>query len=41
LEVAKEELEFYQKKKYPIFIAKGNKGNLIGYQVCKIQDNLI
>ena len=41
LEAAEEELEFYQKKKYPIFIAEGDKGNLIGYHVCKIQDNII
>ena len=41
LEAAKEELEFYQKKKYPIFVAEGSKNNLIGYHVCKIQEDVI
>ena len=41
LKAAEEELEFYQKKKYPIFIAEETKGNLIGFHVCKIHDNII
>jgi L-amino acid N-acyltransferase YncA len=41
LKAAKEELEFYQEKKYPIFVAEGNNDNLIGYHVCKIQDNIV
>jgi L-amino acid N-acyltransferase YncA len=41
LEAAKDELEFYQKKKFPIFVAEGNENKLIGYHVCKIQDDII
>ena len=41
LKAAKEELEHYQKNKYPIFVAEGDKDNLIGYHVCRIHDNII
>ena len=41
LKAAEEELEFYCKKEYPIFIAEGDKGNLIGFHVCKIQEDII
>ena len=41
LKAAEEELEFYLKKEYPIFIAEGNKGNLLGFHVCRIQDEII
>ena len=38
---AQEELEFYKIKKYPIFVAEGDKGKLLGFHVCKIQDKVI
>ncbi|MFX1500150.1 MAG: GNAT family N-acetyltransferase [Promethearchaeota archaeon] len=41
LKAAEEELEFYLEKNYPIYIAAGNKGKLLGYHVCKIQDGII
>ena len=41
LKAAEKELEFYLMKKYPIFIAEGRKGKLIGFHVCKIQDDII
>ncbi|UCC18961.1 MAG: GNAT family N-acetyltransferase [Promethearchaeota archaeon] len=41
LRAAEEELEFYQKKKYPIFIAEEINCNLIGFHVCRIQDKII
>jgi len=41
LKAAEKELEFYLMKKFPIFIAEGRKGKLIGFHVCKIQDDII
>ena len=41
LKAAEEELEFYLEKKYPTFIAEGDKGNLLCFHVCKIQDKII
>jgi len=41
LKAAQEELEDYQKKRYPIFVAEGDKGKLIGYHVCRVQDDII
>ncbi len=41
LKAAEEELEFYQEKNYPIFIADGSEGIIIGFHVCKIQDDIV
>jgi len=41
LKAAQEELEDYQEKQYPIFVAEGDKGKLLGYHVCRIQDEII
>ena len=41
LNSAKEELEFYEKKKYPIFIAEDDKSVVIGYHVCRVEDDII
>jgi len=41
LKAAQEELNDHQKKEYPIFVAEGDMGNLIGYHVCRIQDDII
>lgn len=41
LRSAQEELEDYKEKNYPIFVAEGDQGNLLGYHVCRIQDQII
>ena len=38
---AEEELDFYLKKDYPIFIAEGKKNSVIGYHVCRVEDEII
>jgi len=38
---AKTELEFYLKKEYPIFLAEDNKNNIIGYHVCRVEDEIV
>ncbi|MFX1313388.1 MAG: GNAT family N-acetyltransferase [Promethearchaeota archaeon] len=40
MKAAKGELQFYKKKKYPIFVAK-EKEKMIGFHVCRIQDEII
>ena len=40
LKAAQKELEFYKRKKYPIFV-KEEKGKLLGFHVCKIQDEIV
>ena len=41
LKSSKEELEFYNKKKYPIYIAEDTKKNIIGYHVCRVEDEIV
>ena len=41
LKNANEELEFYIKKKYPIFIAEDDKNTIIGYHVCRVEDEIV
>ena len=41
LENAQEELDYYHHKKFPIFVAEDKARNLIGYHVCRIEDNVI
>jgi len=40
LKAAQEEFEFYKNKEYPIFVTE-EKGKLLGFHVCKIQDEII
>ncbi|MFX1279131.1 MAG: GNAT family N-acetyltransferase [Promethearchaeota archaeon] len=41
LNSAKKELEFYIKKKYPIYIAEDENNRIIGYHVCRVEDNIV
>ena len=41
LKSAQEELEYYQRKKYPIFVAENKQHYLIGYHVCRVEDEVI
>lgn len=41
LKNAKEELEFYIQKKYPIFIAEDDKKTISGYHVCRVEDEIV
>lgn len=41
LKQANEELEYYLKQEYPILIAEGDSGSIIGYSVCRIQDEVV
>lgn len=41
LNSAREELEFYIKKKYPIYIAEDKNNRIIGYHVCRVEDNIV
>ena len=41
LKSAEEELEFYQRKKYPILLALGSNEDLLGYIVIKIEDEIV
>lgn len=38
---AKGELEYYQKNRFPIFIAEDVNGHIIGYHVCRVQDDVV
>jgi ribosomal protein S18 acetylase RimI-like enzyme len=41
LEKAREELEYYLEKSFPIFVAIKDDETLIGYSVCRIQDDVV
>ena len=41
LKSAEEELEFYQRKKYPILLALGSNEDALGYIVIKIEDEIV
>ncbi|MHA2179905.1 MAG: N-acetyltransferase family protein [Promethearchaeota archaeon] len=41
LKGAQEELDYYQQKNFPIFVAEDKKNNLIGYHVCRVEDKII
>ncbi|MHA2038629.1 MAG: N-acetyltransferase family protein, partial [Promethearchaeota archaeon] len=41
LQGAQEELDYYHQKKYPIFVAEDIRHNLIGYHVCRVEDNIV
>ncbi len=41
LKSAQEELTHYQQKKFPIFVAEDKEQNLIGYHVCRVEENVI
>jgi ribosomal protein S18 acetylase RimI-like enzyme len=41
LEQAREELEYYLEKSFPIFVAIRDDKTLIGYTVCRIQDDVV
>jgi GNAT superfamily N-acetyltransferase len=41
LKAAQEELDYYQQKKFPIFVAENKEHNLIGYHVCRVEDEVI
>ena len=41
LENAKEELDYYQNKNFPIFLAFADNGKLAGFTVCRINDGVV
>jgi len=41
LDAAKEELDYYLKKNFPIFIAVNENQNLIGFTVCRVDDDVV
>jgi len=41
LKDAEEELDYYLNKKFPIFIAEDLDGILIGYHVCRVEDDVV
>lgn len=41
LKLAQEELEYFQQKNFPIFVAEDKEHNLIGYHVCRVEDKVI
>ncbi len=41
LKKAKEELDYYQRKKYPIFIAISDDEKVIGFNVCRIDGGVV
>lgn len=41
IEDGKEELDYYLNKEFPIFVAEDDDGNLLGYHVCRIQDEIV
>lgn len=41
LKSAEEELEYYQRKNFPIFVAENEEHHLIGYHVCRVEDEII
>ena len=41
LKSAEEELEYYIKKRYPIFTAEDDKKTIVGYHVCRVEDEIV
>ncbi|MFX1457516.1 MAG: GNAT family N-acetyltransferase [Promethearchaeota archaeon] len=41
LKSAQEELEYYQLKEFPIFVAENDDTRLIGYHVCRVEENVV
>ncbi|MFW9866416.1 MAG: GNAT family N-acetyltransferase [Candidatus Thorarchaeota archaeon] len=41
LEDAIEELDYYLKKEFPIFLAEDNDGSLLGYHVCRVEGEIV
>lgn len=41
LKQANEELEYYLEQEFPILIAEGKNDSIIGYSVCRIQDDVV
>jgi len=41
LDAAHQELQDYQRQNYPIFVAEGQAGRLVGYLVCRVQDEIV
>ena len=41
LNAAKEELEYYLGKKFPVYLAIDEMENILGFTVCKIEDNIV
>lgn len=41
LGAAKEELKYYLEKQFHIYLALNNDGDLIGYTICRIEDNIV
>ena len=41
LKAAKEELEYYLDKKYPIYLAIDETESILGFTVCKIEDDVV
>jgi GNAT superfamily N-acetyltransferase len=41
LNEAEEELDYYCKKNFPIFLAEDKDGTLIGYHVCRVEDEIV
>ena len=41
LEAAKEELNYYLEKKFPIYLAIDEQGKMLGFTVCKIDDDIV
>lgn len=41
LKSAEEELEFYLNKGYPIFIAEDDNNTIIGYHVCRVEEEIV
>ncbi len=41
LKNAKGELDYYKRKNYPIFVAIGDNGRVIGFVVCRVDDEVV
>lgn len=41
LSSAREELAEYTGKKFPIFVAEGDRGDLVGYMVCRVDGDVV
>ncbi|MFW9894896.1 MAG: GNAT family N-acetyltransferase, partial [Candidatus Thorarchaeota archaeon] len=41
LRSAQEELEYYHQKEFPIFVAENDDNRLIGYHVCRVEENVV
>jgi len=40
-DAARQELQDYQRQNYPIFVAEDETGHLVGYLVCRVQDDVV